>query len=592
MTSLRATLIWPLLALMAVVLAVASWIVYEDTRRTLLAREAGMRELLAAGVERHSVEVREQFDDLILKRAQKIASRTQIQTGYPRTLILGVMSTLMPPEGPLPMLAWLAQGVDSPVSRAMQRYFTVVVAEELLPRPGDVGHDQEYCAIWGEQGRLMQHSLTLEPGDLKLDEGLRQSLAVAEHQFEDAQLANGRKVRLVTLKSVVTGVRFMSRSLMVRTAPPQRGAGQRPLQPFESPFFSYPTIFIQYAREMEECQAKLGEIRRSYESDVAALRSETESTLAGLRLRLIIVSLVAFALAAVGGTWLVHRSLAPIGRIAEAVSRVSERDFQLRLERRDTPRELVVIVDKLQATLASLEKAFAHDKQAVADISHELRTPIASLLTTIDVCLRKPRGSDEYRATLQQCSEIANHLSVLVQRLLVLARLDAGVDQPQRELVEVDELARHCGDMLRPLAEADGVTLAVTTRPALAETDPNKLREIITNLVDNAIHYNQRGGKVELVVGKTGEWVEITVRDTGIGISPEVRRHLFERFYRADASRHSETPRAGLGLAIVKGYLDLLGGTIEVASEVGKGSTFRVRLPAATASQNHVALAG
>lgn len=595
MKSIRAALVWPLLALMAVVLAVASWIVYEDTARTLLAREAGMRELLAAGLERHSVEIRDQFDDLILKRAQKIASRTQLQTGQPRTLMLGLLAGLARPEGPAPLLVWLAQGVESPVSRVLQRSFTVVVAEELLPRHGDSGHDQEYCAIWTEQGRLVQHSSTLEPHDLKLDPALRQSLAVAEHHFDDVELPNGVAVRLVTLKAVVTGVRFMSRTLTVRPGPPQgsRGSAQRPPpSPFESLFFSYPTIFIQYARDKHEYQARLAEVRRSFDADVEALRSETQATLAGLRLRLTAVSLIAFGLAAVGGTWLVHRSLAPVSRIADAVSRVSEKDFQLRLDRRDTPKELVTVVDKLQTTLASLEKAFAHEKQAVADISHELRTPIASLLTTIDVCLRKPRSSEEYRATLLQCSEIANHLSVLVQRLLVLARLDAGVDQPQRELVEVDELARSCGDMMRPLAEADGVSLTVQTRPALAETDPNKLREIITNLVDNAIHYNRPGGRVELVVGQVDGSVEIAVRDTGIGISPDVRQHLFERFYRADASRHSDAPRAGLGLAIVKGYLDLLGGTIEVESEVGRGSTFRVRLPAANGSVPSMALAG
>ncbi|HMP60511.1 MAG TPA: HAMP domain-containing sensor histidine kinase, partial [Gemmatales bacterium] len=254
--------------------------------------------------------------------------------------------------------------------------------------------------------------------------------------------------------------------------------------------------------------------------------------------------------------------------------------------------ELAAVIDKLQQTLTSLEQAFAHEKQAVADISHELRTPVASLLTTIQVCLRKPRGSEEYRATLQQCADIADHLAVLVQRLLLLARLDAGVDQPQRELVEVHELAGNCVDMLRPLAEAAGLTLSIESRPALSETDPIKLREIITNLVDNAIHYNRPGGRVDVLVAPTGGWVEIAVRDTGIGIGPQARQHLFERFFRADASRHSDTPRAGLGLAIVKGYLDLLGGSVDVTSEEGRGSTFRVRLPAATASAPVIALAG
>jgi two-component system sensor histidine kinase SenX3 len=117
----------------------------------------------------------------------------------------------------------------------------------------------------------------------------------------------------------------------------------------------------------------------------------------------------------------------------------------------------------------------------------------------------------------------------------------------------------------------------------LAETDAGKLREILTNLLDNAIEYNRPSGRVDVGVRRDNGEVEIEVRDTGIGIAPEAQEHLFERFFRADPSRQSDASHCGLGLAIVKGYVDLLGGRILVESQPDQGSSFRVRLPAGKA---------
>jgi signal transduction histidine kinase len=114
----------------------------------------------------------------------------------------------------------------------------------------------------------------------------------------------------------------------------------------------------------------------------------------------------------------------------------------------------------------------------------------------------------------------------------------------------------------------------------LLDADPAKLREVVTNLLHNAIQYNRPDGSVDLSVSRRNGNLEVEVADTGIGISSEARQHIFERFYRADPSRSTDGLHAGLGLAIVKGYVDLMGGTIAVESTEGKGSTFRVRLPA------------
>jgi signal transduction histidine kinase len=235
----------------------------------------------------------------------------------------------------------------------------------------------------------------------------------------------------------------------------------------------------------------------------------------------------------------------------------------------------------LTQTLDLLRRAFAREKQAVADISHELRTPIASLLATLDVALRKPRTPEQYRTTLEDCRAITRQLSQLVERIMTLASLDAGTARTNRVRIDAAEVTAGCASVIRPLAAAHGLTLEVRAAPPLElETDPDKLREVLVNLLHNAVEYNRPDGNIELTGARQNGRIVLEVRDTGIGMTPEVRERIFERFFRADPSRQATGVHAGLGLAIVKEYVERLGGTIAVESEPGVGSTFRVELPA------------
>src|SRR5262249_20379598 len=275
-------------------------------------------------------------------------------------------------------------------------------------------------------------------------------------------------------------------------------------------------------------------------------------------------------------------------------SRVSPKNFNLALGDAPLPQELRPIAERLGDTLELLRRAFAREKQATADISHELRTPLAALLTTIDLALRKPRSPDQYREMLSECRASAQSMHQIVERLLTLARLDAGVDRLRAQAVDVAVLAEQCATVVRPLAEARGLRLTVTNHapapvdldverpedhPTLLSTDPDKLREVVNNLLHNAVQYNRQGGAIELAVDRNNGHVQLEVRDTGMGIAAEAREHIFERFYRADRARSTDGLNAGLGLAIVKEYIDLMGGRIEVESEEGRGSTFRIQLP-------------
>lgn len=274
--------------------------------------------------------------------------------------------------------------------------------------------------------------------------------------------------------------------------------------------------------------------------------------------------------------------LAPLARLSDAVRKVSARDFRLQIQPSELPRELKPIAARLTETLEELKKAFAREKQAAADISHELRTPLAALLTTLEVALRRPRSAEEYRELLHECQGSGQQVMHLVERLLALARLDAGADRLRPRRLDVADLANQCAELVRPLAESRGLELRVhAAEPLPLEADPDKMREVLTNLLHNAIEYNRPAGKIDLTVARDNGHVTMEVRDTGIGIPPQVREHIFERFYRADPSRHSDAPHAGLGLAIVKSYVDLMGGKIDVTSD-GGGSTFRVEVPASS----------
>jgi two-component system heavy metal sensor histidine kinase CusS len=341
-------------------------------------------------------------------------------------------------------------------------------------------------------------------------------------------------------------------------------------------------VILSHARPHSELEARLIEEQHNGEAELAKVREDTGRELASLRTRLTLIGVGSFVALILGGWFIVARGLAPIDRLSAAVSRVSEKDFHLTVEPEGMSRELLPIIAGLRQTLDSLRGAFEREKQAVGDISHELRTPIASMLATLDVALRKPRSAEQYRTTLEDCRGIAKQLGHLVERIMTLAALDAGAARDSKQLIDAANLVSDCSAVIRPLAEAHGLTFTLRTeRPLDLESDADKLREVLMNLLHNAVEYNRPGGSVSFIARSDESNILFEVRDTGIGMTPEVRAKIFERFFRADASRHATGIHAGLGLAIVKEYVDRLGGTIEVESEPDVGTTFRVALPAA-----------
>lgn len=348
-----------------------------------------------------------------------------------------------------------------------------------------------------------------------------------------------------------------------------------------------PRIYAHNARPLSMIDSVLEDYNQQKQLKLTDLQDEISHDQFQLRATVFSIGFGALAIILIGGWWLVQRGLQPLDRLSEAVSQVSERDFRLMLPTSELSKELVPIHSRLCATLDQLRNAFEREKQAVADISHELRTPVAALLTTLDVSLRKTRTAEQYRNTLMECRDISRQLGQLVERVMTLAYIDAGHMQVTHCRVPAYEVASGCASVIKPLAAARGITFRMEADPDLElETDRDKLREVLMNLLHNAVEYNNDGGNITLNVYREGASSAVfEVVDSGIGMDESVQAKIFERFYRADPSRTETGVHAGLGLAIVKEYVERLGGEILVESQPGQGSTFKIVLPAVPAHQ-------
>ncbi len=293
------------------------------------------------------------------------------------------------------------------------------------------------------------------------------------------------------------------------------------------------------------------------------------------------VSLLVLAFGGLGGYLLAFRSLGPLARMAEHARRITAEHLHERLSLEDSGAELNQLRDAFNETLARLESSFSQLRSFTADASHELRTPLTALRSVGEVGLRQDRSGEEYRDVIGTMLEEVDRLSRIVDGLLTLARADAGHARIRIEPVDLSALASDVVDRLAVLAEERRQTLeARVNGPVNVQGDRLALRQALLNLVDNAIKYAPEGTRVLVRAGRESNTAYVEVQDEGPGISSEHRERIFERFYRVDGSRSREMGGAGLGLSLVKGTADAHAGWIELKTEKGRGSTFRLVLPA------------
>jgi heavy metal sensor kinase len=280
-----------------------------------------------------------------------------------------------------------------------------------------------------------------------------------------------------------------------------------------------------------------------------------------------------------GGWWLAGRVIRPIDQISAAASRISAGNLSERIDVAEADNELGRLAGVLNSTFARLEAAFAQQAQFTADASHDLRTPLAVIISETQTALARERSAAEYRETLEGCLVTAQQMRRLTESLLELARFDAGQESMQREPFDLSQVVRQCVELVRPLAERRGIKLACELAAVQCQGDAERLSQVVTNLLTNAIQFNREQGEIRVSIEANNSSALIQVADTGAGIAAEDLQHIFERFYRADKSRSRAEGRNGLGLAICKAIVDAHGGSIEVTSQVGSGSTFTVKLP-------------
>ena len=323
--------------------------------------------------------------------------------------------------------------------------------------------------------------------------------------------------------------------------------------------------------------------------------TQVDRVLRRLALTLSICGLVAGAAAAAVAVGAARAALRPLHDASAVVGGIDERNLDRRIEADSLPPELRPVAERLNEMLGRLQGAFARRRQFLADASHELRTPVAALITTLEVALRRPRDAAELTAALETCLTDARYLKRLVNVLLEHARGEATAASPTRGgPADAGGLLEECADVVAPLAADRGLQFRRTLGPGLGiVAGPHQVRGVVTNLLSNAIEYNKAGGTVELAARREGEWLVVIVRDTGRGIPAEHLPHLFEPFYRVDGVRRpeaaSESPHLGLGLFLVDSHVKALGGRCTVESEPGAGTTFTVVLPVSGADEADVA---
>lgn len=277
---------------------------------------------------------------------------------------------------------------------------------------------------------------------------------------------------------------------------------------------------------------------------------------------------VAAVLAGILGWAVVRRGLAPLQAIRKGAAAVTANRLDYRLAEDAVPVELAELAATMNDMLARLEESFCRLKDFSADLAHELRTPVTNLMTQTQVALVKVRSTEEYHDVLASNAEEYERLARMIGDMLFLAQAENGLIVPNREPVDLAEEVRALFDFFDALAEEKSLHLSIVGSGSVLG-DKLMLRRALANLLANAIRHTPQHGRIEVNIKKTGEGSTLSIENTGDPIAPEHLSRLFDRFYRADPSRHRSDEGAGLGLAITRSIIRAHGGEIAVRSGTG-----------------------
>lgn len=358
----------------------------------------------------------------------------------------------------------------------------------------------------------------------------------------------------------------------VLTAPPAPGQARESIQYTQT---SLIPVAVPYAMEVSL-------------SDPYTYRQSTINTITGL---LLVVTIIAFAISIVVAAFLASRFTSPLRRLTQATREIAEGDLSSRVpaEGLGGAPEVAVLslqFNRMAARLQESMEVIRHDRDRsrdfLADVSHELRTPIAALRTFNELVREQAADDPEARREfLEASSQQIDRLDWLAQNLLELSKLDSGLVLLELRPDDLRACVESAAEHAEQSAERRGVELLVRLpdRPVRIHHDPQRVGQVVTNLVGNALKFTPRGGRVEVQVEPDRDGAVIRVGDNGPGIDAADLPRIFERFYRGGQATEARSSGSGLGLSIVKSIVDMHGGRISVESQIGRGTVFTVFLP-------------
>ena len=279
---------------------------------------------------------------------------------------------------------------------------------------------------------------------------------------------------------------------------------------------------------------------------------------------------------------LLRRGLQPLYELAEQAGGISVTSWNLGASSQARyVRELEPLVSAIESALLRLEQSFAQQRQFVSDAAHELKTSVAVVKSSLQLLTMRTRSAKEYEEGLERVGVDSERMEELVAKMLTLARLEDGAEQPESyQTVELGDVLRDVAEHLRTLASFHRINLVINAEsPAFVSCDPDQLRLLCSNLIHNAIQHSAAGAEVRVIVSGRDKVARLVVEDDGEGIPEEVLPHVFDRFYRGDPSRSRRTGGTGLGLAISKAIVLRYHGAIRLESRQGHGTSAIVTLP-------------
>ncbi|MGN6137145.1 MAG: ATP-binding protein [Aureliella sp.] len=291
---------------------------------------------------------------------------------------------------------------------------------------------------------------------------------------------------------------------------------------------------------------------------------------------------ISLVVAPLGGYWLALRATQPLKSMIRTADRLRPQQMEERLPIRHTEDEIDQLSLSFNRLLDRIAEYLTKRQDFLANSAHELRTPLAALRSTAELALNSDRTVDEYRELLESIVSECGNLEQLVNQLLLLSETESAHFETRGEIVDFSKITSDACDMFGAVAESRGVTLATEIAPdVLVDGSRLHLRQLLNNLIDNAIKFIPNEGRVTVELASTAAGQCLKVRDTGVGIAEAELRRMFERFYRGDRARRRSTPTrgTGLGLSICRAIAEAHGGTIAISSQPGVGTEVVVNLP-------------